>query len=156
MGGAKEGVSKAVRTNPEMIKKSELADKTIRDAHFAMPEFSKIPTSSIDSTYDAESVRAKRLIYRAKQRGWLEVDVLLGTWAHKNVPTLTPLQLDEFESLVNTDTIDIYNILTLRSPIPEELDNETVRGIVEWCEGQPLGKASVEGYRNAKKEAGLT
>jgi succinate dehydrogenase assembly factor 2 len=121
-----------------------------------MPDISTIPESSIDETYDAASVRSKRLIYRAKQRGWLEVDVLLGTWAHHNVPKLDDKALDEFEALVNTDTIEIYNLLTLRTPIPESLDNETVRSIVEWCEGQPLGKASVEGYREAKKEAGLT
>ena len=30
---------------------------------------------------DAEAVRRKRLVYRSKQRGWLEVDLLLGTWA---------------------------------------------------------------------------
>ncbi|GMH68262.1 hypothetical protein TrRE_jg7539 [Triparma retinervis] len=156
MGGAKEGVASSARTTPEMLKKSEEADKIIRAAHFAMPDISTIPESSIDDTYDAASVRSKRLIYRAKQRGWLEVDVLLGTWAHHNVPKLDDKALDEFEELVNTDTIEIYNLLTLRTPIPEELDNETVRSIVEWCEGQPLGKASVEGYREAKKEAGLT
>ena len=86
----------------------------------------------------------------------LQVDVLLGTWAHHNVPKLDDKALDEFEELVNTETIDIYNVLTLRSEIPEHLDNATVRSIVEWCEGQPLGKASVEGYRAAKTEAGLT
>jgi len=73
MGGAKDGVSIGARNTPEMIKKSEEADKKIRSAHFAMPDVSTIPESSIDNTYDAASVRSKRLIYRAKQRGWLEV-----------------------------------------------------------------------------------
>ena len=30
-------------------------------------------------------IRKKRLVYRSKQRGWLEVDLLLGTWASENV-----------------------------------------------------------------------
>jgi succinate dehydrogenase assembly factor 2 len=34
-------------------------------------------------------VRRKRLIYRSKQRGWLEVDLLMGTWAVEHVPKLS-------------------------------------------------------------------
>ena len=64
-------------------------------------------------------IRQKWLIYRSKQRGWLEVDLLLGTWASENVPNLSSGELDEFEAFVNMYTIDIYNIVTLRTEIPE-------------------------------------
>ena len=45
-----------------------------------------LPAASLSSAeraggVDAEAVRRKRLVYRSKQRGWLEVDLLLGTWA---------------------------------------------------------------------------
>ncbi|GMH62579.1 hypothetical protein TL16_g03504, partial [Triparma laevis f. inornata] len=88
------------------------------ERHFALPP------ATADS--DAVSIRRKRLIYRSKQRGWLEVDVLLGTWAHQNVASLDATQLDEFETLVNEETIDIYNLLTLRTNIPAHLDNDTI------------------------------
>mmetsp|Transcript_25401 Transcript_25401/g.47738 ORF Transcript_25401/g.47738 Transcript_25401/m.47738 type:complete len:207 (+) Transcript_25401:34-654(+) len=148
-GAAGEGrASEPKGIDSAMQEKSLKADREIRERHFAMPE------ATADS--DAVTVRRKRLIYRSKQRGWLEVDVLLGTWAHQNVPNLSPTQLDEFEALVNEETIDIYNLLTLRTNIPDHLDNETIRGIQEWCEGHPMGKASVEKYKDVKKEAGLT
>ena len=37
--------------------------------------------------------RRRRLIYRSRQRGWLEVDLLLGKWATENVPKLNAEQL---------------------------------------------------------------
>ena len=80
--------------------------------------------------------------------------MLLGTWASLNVPTLSIADLDLFEDLVNCDTIEIYNLLTLRTSVLEGsgLDNEVVRRIVKWCEGRPLGTASSEEYERVKKE----
>merc|ERR1712127_879687 len=94
-------------------------------------------------------IRKKRLIYRSKQRGWLEVDLLLGTWASENVPSLTVDELDEFERFVNMETIDIYNVLTLRVDVPEEMRGEEGSGrekslverIQDWAKESPLGKA---------------
>jgi hypothetical protein len=51
------------------------------------------------------NIRRKRLIYRSKQRGWLEVDLLLGTWSDKFVPDMSEGELDEFERFVNLETI---------------------------------------------------
>ena len=76
---------------------------------------------SVTSFVHDDANRRKRLIYRAKQRGWLEVDLLLGTWASMHVPTLNTAQLNEFENFVNMETIDIYNVLTLRSDVPDEM-----------------------------------
>merc|ERR1712071_439100 len=100
-------------------------------------------------------IRKKRLIYRSKQRGWLEVDLLLGTWANENVNDLPDDELDLFEELVNEETIDIYNILTLRTDIPDRLDNNVVRSIQEWAKMSPLGKADKEAYEDAKKKNNL-
>ena len=35
----------------------------------------------------------RKLLYRSKQRGWLEVDLILGKWATEFVPTLTAEEL---------------------------------------------------------------
>jgi succinate dehydrogenase assembly factor 2 len=105
-------------------------------------------------------VRKKRLIYRAKQRGWLEVDLLLGTWANQNVPSLLTMEeLNEFEAFVNLETIDIYNIITLRSDVPDEMKTSDGNGIVEriqeWARARPLGKASPDQYKAVKAENNL-
>jgi succinate dehydrogenase assembly factor 2 len=108
-------------------------------------------------TPDLES-RKKRLIYRSKQRGWLEVDLLLGTWAYQFVPNLTEEELDQFEDFVNMETIDIYNVITLRLDVPEEMKRDgdsVVERIAEWARSSPLGKADPEKYKAVKAEAKL-
>jgi succinate dehydrogenase assembly factor 2 len=139
--------------------------EAIMERHVRFPKLDEIPTSSLgpsetvgDPTLELQ-VRRKRLIYRAKQRGWLEVDLLLGTWANQNVAALSPTELDDFEAFVNMDTIDIYNIVTLRMDVPLELQTEDKTGIVEriqeWARGHPLGKADPAMYEAVKKDNNL-
>ena len=54
----------------------------------------------------------KKLLYRSKQRGWLEVDLILGSWASKNLKNLSDNDLLKYQNFVNEDTVDIYNYLT--------------------------------------------
>lgn len=108
-------------------------------------------------THDLET-RQKRLVYRSKQRGWLEVDLLLGTWAVDFVHTLNEKDLDDYETFVNMDTIDIYNVVTLRLDVPESLKrdgNGVVERIQEWARSSPLGKADQEAYKALKKSKNL-
>lgn len=111
----------------------------------------EIPTNDLET-------RRKRLVYRSKQRGWLEVDLLLGTWASDFVPTLNETELDEFEDFVNMDTIDIYNVITLRLDVPDSMKrdgNGVVERIQEWARSSPLGKADPEAYKKVKTEKNL-
>jgi succinate dehydrogenase assembly factor 2 len=89
----------------------------------------------------------------------LEVDLLLGTWASENVPSLDAAELDEFESFVNAETIDIYNIITLRLDVPDEWKKPNGDGIAEriqaWAKSNPLGRADPETYKKVKAEAKL-
>jgi len=103
--------------------------------------------------------RQKRLIYRSKQRGWLEVDLLLGTWASQHVESLNAEELDQFEDFVNMETIDIYNIITLRLDVPEELKTPDGSGVVEriqeWARNSPLGRADPAKYKEVKTKNNL-
>eukprot|EP00978_Attheya_sp_CCMP212_P022446 scaffold66991_cov39-Attheya_sp.AAC.1 len=135
--------------------------------HVKFPSLDDIPSESHGLVETEENkkeleleVRKKRLIYRAKQRGWLEVDLLLGTWANQNVPNLLTMdELNEFEAFVNLETIDIYNIITLRSDVPDEMKTADGNGIVEriqeWARASPLGKASPDQYKSVKTENNL-
>ena len=95
--------------------------------------------------------RRKRLLYRAKQRGWLEVDLLLGTFASEQVPLLEGRELDELEAFCNRETIDIYNILTLRVPAETEMEKK----VQTWAQTNPLGKADPEKYKQVKTDKNL-
>jgi len=89
----------------------------------------------------------------------MEVDVLLGTWASINVNSLNMDELNQFETFVNLETIDIYNIITLRTDVPLDMKTEDGSGIVEriqeWARSSPLGKAQPEKYGAAKREHNL-
>jgi len=161
-GEAGEGVKDISDYERSLIDRAQPRDEKIRSRHHEL----HVPDSYVSSSTGADvvdEIRRRRLIYRSKQRGWLEVDILLGTWAATNVPTLSKKELDEFEVLVNTETIDIYNILTLRTDIEpgSSLDSDTVKKVREWCEGCPLGKVDPNGglqekYADIKKKANLT
>ena len=122
----------------------------------ALPKAEAIFQKHIELPVDDIVIRQKRLIYRSKQRGWLEVDLLLGTWASENVPKMEEGdELDQFEDFVNMETIDIYNIITLRIDVPDELKrdgNGVVERIQEWARSHPLGRADPEAYKAAKAE----
>lgn len=140
----------------------------IQKRHTRLPTLDGIPEASLphdmvnsdSSRQELElEVRRKRLVYRSKQRGWLEVDLLLGTWANENVPSLNMDELDQFEDFVNLETIDIYNIITLRLGVPEGMKRENGNGVVEriqeWARSSPLGKAEPEKYSAVKKNNNL-
>mmetsp|Transcript_2362 Transcript_2362/g.4402 ORF Transcript_2362/g.4402 Transcript_2362/m.4402 type:complete len:230 (-) Transcript_2362:171-860(-) len=162
-------------TQDEIIQREEALLKVaapkyemIHERHVRMPKLEEIPQASLpldfqDGDYSKEEleleVRKKRLVYRSKQRGWLEVDVLLGTWASQNVPNLSMDELDEFENFVNLETIDIYNIITLRTDVPQDMKskdgNSVVERIQEWARSSPLGKGDPEKYSVVKREHNL-
>jgi hypothetical protein len=76
--------------------------------------------------------------------------------------------LNEFENFVNMETIDIYNVLTLRSDVPDEMKSSSsgsgsscscnrtiVEQIQDWVKESPLGKADQEKYHEVKTKNNL-
>jgi len=176
-----ENDDEIARREQELWDKAQPRYDAIMERHLRLPTVDDADTDA-DATSDASSsttangetnestkeqrelqVRKKRLVYRSKQRGWLEVDLLLGTWASENVPSLTVDELDEFERFVNMETIDIYNVLTLRADVPEEMRGEEGSGrekslverIQDWAKESPLGKADQERYVEVKTKNNL-
>ena len=104
-------------------------------------------------------------MYRSKQRGWLEVDLLLGTWAEENVASLTDEEAEQYEAILNLETIDIYNLLVKPSNVIPGREAGKVHGaftgeVVEetpmlqrlraYAASAPL--ATPEAYAEAKKK----
>lgn len=158
-GEAGDGVRSASDREEELLRVALPRSASILQRHQALPDLEAIPPASLDPSQSDLEIRRKRLIYRAKQRGWLEVDLLLGTWASENVPLLKADELDQFEDFVNEETIDIYNIITLRVDIPESKKTLTGDSIVEriqqWARESPLGKADPDTYKAVKTSNNL-
>lgn len=158
----KAGPAVTDKTDSELLRIAEPKAAELWKNHTRLPTIQNIPTASLDNkssegkeAVDVElDLRRKRLIYRSKQRGWLEVDLLLGTWASQHVPIMKdPTELDEYEALCNRDTMDLYNLVTLK--VLEEDESSLGFRIQEWARHHPLGKAEPSVYEKIKKDAKL-
>jgi succinate dehydrogenase assembly factor 2 len=126
-------------------------DEAMRKAYDRVPDaFPETSQSSGKQVIDKDMAFRKRLLYRSKQRGWLEVDLLMGTWADKFLPGMKEEDLHEYERILNAETIDLYNIVTGKQEAPAELDGPIMREIVKWAKNSPLGKADPAAYAAVK------
>lgn len=109
----------------------------------------------VSGTPEEDEARRKRMIYRSKQRGWLEADLLMGSWAVKHVPTLNEQELDEYELLLKEETIDIYNYISAKDPLPPHLQG---LGVMDKLQKYALerGMADPIGYEKVKRDTNLT
>ncbi|PFH33214.1 TPR repeat region protein [Besnoitia besnoiti] len=57
------------------------------------------------------SARLKRIMYRSKQRGWAEIDLLLGAYADQELPSMSPQDVDEFEKILEEENVVLYDSL---------------------------------------------
>ena len=64
----------------------------------------------------------------------LEVDLLLGTFAEKHISELSVEQLAEYEDILNRETIDIFNFITMKAPCPPVSTIHTFISFVTYCE----------------------
>ena len=95
-----------------------------RDTRFMM-------TSKRFLTTFEDSYR-KRLLYRSKQRGWLEVDIILGSWASDHLPKLDKNTLLKYEKILNQETTDIFDIIVRSKSIPQDLDKDLIESIQDY------------------------
>ena len=77
-----------------------------------------------------EDARRKRLSYRAWHRGTKESDIILGTFADAKLASLDDAGLDAFEALLDVPDPVIYDWVTGRNPIPDEMDTPLIRDLL--------------------------
>ena len=87
--------------------------------------------------------------------GWLEVDLLLGSWAAENVPKLSEAELSEYEILLEEETIDIFNYVSGKDTLPPHLANlAMVKRLQDYAVGCGVHDPST--YASLKFKANLT
>lgn len=105
--------------------------------------------------------RLSRLLYRSKQRGFLELDLLVGLWAQENLPRMDDQHVAAFEQVLDEENPDLYKWLTGQADAPEYMvANPTfcmLRGAVSAQLAQhhtvssQEGKAWIRGYDDGRK-----
>lgn len=69
---------------------------------------------------DSDMVRQRRLRYRAWHRGTKEMDLLLGTFADRNLAAMTGAELDTFERLLDVPDSELFDqVAGKRAPTAE-------------------------------------
>ena len=74
--------------------------------------------------------RLNKLRFRAWRRGFREADLILGPFADTHLPSLTPPQLDEFETLLDQPDHDLYGWIIGQSPAPQPFDGTAPDNLV--------------------------
>ena len=80
------------------------------------------PTNEVEKQ---RKISVNRLLYRARQRGFLELDLLVGMWAEKNIPLMSPAALESFSTVLDVENPDLFMWLTGQQASPEELRENT-------------------------------
>jgi antitoxin CptB len=76
---------------------------------------------------DADETRRKRLLFRSWHRGTKETDLLLGTFAERNLARFDPTQLSEYEAILEASDAELWDWLIHRHPIPADRATPTMR-----------------------------
>lgn len=81
-------------------------------------------------------VLMNRLLYRSRQRGFLEMDLLVGIWAEKQIPQLSEHNLQQFELILDQENPDLYKWLTGQEQPPVDIAKNTayqVTSLAQQC-----------------------
>ncbi len=82
-----------------------------------------------DAPDNPQVVRLKKLRFRAWRRGFREADFILGAFADNALGTLSPADLDAFETLLEQPDQPLYAWIIGTEPTPAAFDHAVMRRI---------------------------
>ena len=80
------------------------------------------------------NVLRKRLRYQSHQRGMKETCIILGVFADKELPNMDATELKQFEGLVRSPDIDLYNWVFDKEPFPSELNTPVAQKLRDFVQ----------------------
>ena len=75
--------------------------------------------------------KRKRLIFRSWHRGTKEMDLILGTFAERNVPDFTEEELAIYDDLLLESDPDLYNWVSGRENVPANKLNPVLERLLK-------------------------
>lgn len=73
-----------------------------------------------------QETRRKRLLHRARYRGFKEADILVGGFAETAVGAMSAAELGAFEKLIECADHDIYAWIFAGDPPPPDIDPKLI------------------------------
>jgi antitoxin CptB len=84
-------------------------------------------------TGGSSEARRKRLLFRAKRRGFKEVDIIFGTFAAAELDAMGEAELDQFEALLAAPDQEVYAWLRGAAPAPQAYDTPVLERMKALC-----------------------
>ncbi|UXI16735.1 Serine/threonine-protein phosphatase BSU1 [Sarcoptes scabiei] len=80
------------------------------------------------ATNESIQMKRSRLLYQSRKRGMLENDLLLATFAHKYLDSMSDSELDMYDRMINlvSNEWDLYYYATGSKEIPSHLNNSVM------------------------------
>ncbi len=102
------------------------ADENLRRAKTALYPLPMTSNSKLDK-------RRRRLLFRCSHRGTKEADILLGRFADAHMATLSEVEVNQLEQLLEQNDIDLYNWITGKMPWPANIENDITSALSAFC-----------------------
>ena len=74
-------------------------------------------------TLETLEKKRKQLIFRSGHRGMKEMDIIMGSFAAKYIPTFTAEEIELYETLLDVSDPDLYNWYLQKEELPENQRN---------------------------------
>eukprot|EP00898_Chlorokybus_atmophyticus_P001209 jgi/Chlat1/2089/Chrsp17S02692 len=117
--------ARALRCSLSSLNSLPLPSASVLSAASTSGRRSFAAEASCSEEKSARERRISRLLYRSRQRGLLELDLVMGRWAADHASGMSASALDAYEELLGEENPDLWRMLTGQAePDPRLVNNE--------------------------------